>query len=211
MKTKDATNQPLVISFKPQFLADFVSLNREWIEKYFVFEEMDRIQLENPFEAILNRGGEIFFILDQGVALGTMALIPHGPACYELAKMAVSPQARGKGFGDLLIRSGIEWAKGRGAQKITLLSNTVLEPAISLYRKHGFKVVHLGKHPAYERCNIEMELVLDSITSLKNHRNASHANHHENKCHSDAQAQANVSRSKEAPPKTADQIHDRVE
>lgn len=44
--------------------------------------------------------------------------------------------------------------------EITLLSNTILEPAISLYKKHGFETVHLGPHPDYERCNIEMRLML---------------------------------------------------
>jgi ribosomal protein S18 acetylase RimI-like enzyme len=41
-----------------------------------------------------------------------------------------------------------------------LLSNTILNPAISLYQKHGFKTLRQGEHPDYKRCNIEMELQL---------------------------------------------------
>ena len=75
--------------------------------------------------------------------------------------MAVSTGSRGKGYGDVLMTAAIDWAKAKGANEIILLSNTVLEPAITLYRKHGFKVVHRGPHPGYKRCNIEMCLKLD--------------------------------------------------
>lgn len=40
------------------------------------------------------------------------------------------------------------------------LSNTVLAPAIGLYRNHGFETTHLGSHPDYQRCNIVMALQL---------------------------------------------------
>lgn len=53
----------------------------------------------------------------------------------------------------------IEWAREQGAARVTLLSNTVLAPAIALYRKFGF--VQTGaEHPDYRRCNIQMELML---------------------------------------------------
>lgn len=147
-----------VITFNEKYLKDFVRLNREWIETFFRLEPMDVVQLENPYDAILAVGGEIFFVLDERQAIGTCAMIPHGPGCYELAKMAVAPAQRGRGLGDTLMTTAISWAREKGADRIMLLSNTVLEPAISLYTKHGFEVTHLGKHPDYDRCNIEMLL-----------------------------------------------------
>jgi GNAT superfamily N-acetyltransferase len=149
-----------VITFDPKYIPDFVALNREWIEKYFVVEKTDLLQLENPYESILDIGGEIFFILEGEKVVGTCAMIPHGPNSYELAKMAVSPGDQGRGFGDVLMQTAIEWAQAKKAHKVTLLSNTKLEPAITLYHKYGFKTIHLGTHPDYKRCNIEMELVL---------------------------------------------------
>lgn len=151
---------PALITYDPQYLRDFVSLNREWIERHFVVETMDLYQLENPEETILKPGGEIFFILENGCAVGTCAMVPHHHPKFELAKMAVSPQVRGKGYGDLLMRAVKDWAKARGAKSILILSNTVLAPAIALYKKHGAQVIHLGTHPDYDRCNIEMHLPL---------------------------------------------------
>lgn len=149
-----------IVTFDPKYLPAFVELNREWIQKYFVLEPMDLAQLENPYDNILNQGGEIFFLLENERAVGTCAMVPHGASSYELAKMAIAPSARGKGYGDIVMQAAIDWAKAKGATTVTLLSNTVLEPAITLYHKHGFETVHLGPHPDYERCNIEMVLKL---------------------------------------------------
>lgn len=145
-----------ISTFRPEFLPAFVALNRDWIETYFKIEEMDIRQLEDPFSSILDVGGEIFFVLESGTPVGVCAMIPHGEKSYELAKMAVSRSSRGEGIGDLLMKVALEWARGKGAESVTLLSNTVLEPATNLYKKHGFSVVRLGDHPDYARCNIEM-------------------------------------------------------
>jgi GNAT superfamily N-acetyltransferase len=150
----------LVIPYDPRFRAVFVSLNRQWIERYFRLEKNDLEQLERLESAILAPGGEIFFVVEAGRAVGTCAVVPHGERSYEIAKMAVADEAKGRGHGDRLMEACIAWAAGKGARELTILSNTVLEPAIRLYRKHGFETVRLGSHPDYERCNIEMRLAL---------------------------------------------------
>ena len=149
-----------ISTYDPKFLPAYVELNRQWIEHYFQIEQMDLKQLQDPENTILQQGGEIFFALQNEVVLGVCAMIPHGPDSFELAKMVVSVEARGQGVGDRLMEASIAWARARGARSITLLSNTILEPAIRLYRKHGFGVVRLGDHPDYKRCNIEMTLTL---------------------------------------------------
>jgi putative acetyltransferase len=71
--------------------------------------------------------------------------------------MAVDPSAQGKGYGRMLMDRAIEWCKEKGVPEIFILSNTVLSPAINLYKKSGFEVVQLGPHPDYERCNITLK------------------------------------------------------
>ena len=153
-------NEPTVCTFDPAFIPAFVELNRQWIEHYFKIEPMDMKQLEQPYESILAPGGEIFFILENERAIGTCAMVPNAKDSYELAKMAVAPESRGRGLGDILMKVAIAWARAKNAQTITILSNTVLIPAIELYKKHGFETIHLGPHPDYSRCNIEMLLKL---------------------------------------------------
>ncbi len=149
-----------ILTYQPQYRSAFVALNRAWIEKYFRVEKSDLQQLEQPEDFILGPGGEIFFVVENGKAVGTCAMVPHGEENFEIAKMAVEDLARGRGYGDMLMRACIEWARERSVPEITILSNTVLEPAIRLYQKHGFATVNLGPHPDYERCNIEMRLKL---------------------------------------------------
>lgn len=149
-----------LVTYDPRFRHDFVALNRQWIERHFKVERNDLEQLERLEDTILNVGGEIFFVVEGGRAVGTCAMVPHGENSYEIAKMAVADEAKGRGHGDRLMEACIAWGVAKGASEITILSNTVLEPAIRLYRKHGFETVHLGVHPDYERCNIVLKLTL---------------------------------------------------
>ncbi len=145
-----------VVKYDPKYRTAFIDLNTEWIQKYFTLEAADLRQLENPEETILTPGGEIFFILEGDRVVGTCAVVAAGAGRYELAKMAVAPEMRGKHYGDLLMKAVLEWVRSKKATEVFLLSNTDLEPAIALYLKNGFEVASLGKHPDYDRCNIHM-------------------------------------------------------
>ena len=119
-------------------------------------EEADREVFDDPEAAILEPGGEIFFVVEGGEVLGTCAVILHEPGVYEIAKMAVSPSARGRGYGDLLMEATTEFARRAGATKMVIVSNTVLATAIRLYEKHGFVRVPLS-HERFARANIRLE------------------------------------------------------
>jgi ribosomal protein S18 acetylase RimI-like enzyme len=121
------TEKILVVGYQPQYKQAFIALNEEWISTYFKLEEADHKVLNDPDHA------------------------------FELAKMAVSPRVQGKGAGWLLAQAVVAKAKDLGSRNFYLESNTLLKPAINLYRKLGFKEVQ-GCGSAYERCNIQMVL-----------------------------------------------------
>jgi DNA-binding MarR family transcriptional regulator/N-acetylglutamate synthase-like GNAT family acetyltransferase len=147
-----------IVDYEPQYQAMFRELNVEWITTWFKMEEADYKSLDHPEEYILNKGGHIIFALYEGKPVGTCALIKMEDGGFELAKMAVSPLAKGKGIGFILGKAAIEKAKGQGAKRVCLESNTILKPAISLYHKLGFKKI-TGPPSPYERSNIQMELI----------------------------------------------------
>ncbi|MBK6265211.1 GNAT family N-acetyltransferase [Marivirga sp. S37H4] len=151
-----------IIDYEPQYRSVFKSLNEEWISAYFKMEESDYKALDNPDSYILERGGHILVALYKGEPVGVCALIKMENSEYdfELAKMAVSPKAQGKNIGFLIGQAIINKAKVLNASKIYLESNTVLKPAINLYHKLGFQKV-VGKITPYERCNIQMELIIE--------------------------------------------------
>jgi GNAT superfamily N-acetyltransferase len=124
-------------------------------------EKNDYESLDDPEGYILNGGGHIFVALLEAKPVGVCALLKRKDAVYpyELAKMAVAPEARGKHIGWLLGQAIIEKTRELGGRNLFLESNTVLKPAISLYQKLGFKKIK-GPPTPYERCNIQMELKL---------------------------------------------------
>jgi DNA-binding MarR family transcriptional regulator/N-acetylglutamate synthase-like GNAT family acetyltransferase len=146
-----------VVDYKPEYQPAFKQLNEEWITQYFKMEATDYKSLDHPDEYILNKGGHILIALYNNEPVGACALIKMDNDMYELAKMAVSPKAKGKGIGFILGNASIAKAKELGAKKIYLESNTILKPAINLYHKLGFKKV-TGIPSPYERCNIQMIL-----------------------------------------------------
>ncbi len=150
-----------IVDYLPEHAEDFKTLNEKWIITYFKMEDEDRKALYNPKEYILDKGGEILVAVQGKTVLGVCALIKmnHGNYDYELAKMAVSPKVHGKGIGYLLGVSIIEKAKALGATSLYLESNTILKPAISLYKKLRFKKIETQATP-YERSNIQMVLQL---------------------------------------------------
>lgn len=150
-----------VLDYLPEHHTAFQELNEGWITKYFKLEDSDRKALNNPKGYILDSGGKILIAVQNEVVLGVCALLKMQDKKYdyELAKMAVSPEAQGKGIGYLLGKSIIEKARLLKASNLYLESNTILKPAISLYEKLGFKKI-VGHYTPYERCNIQMELKL---------------------------------------------------
>lgn len=158
-----------IVSYEDRFSEAFKTLNVEWISTYFQMEKKDYQSLDNPKEFIIEKGGEILVALFKDEPMGVCALMKMEDPDYdfELAKMAVSPKAHGKGIGFLLGKAIIDRAKERGGKMLYLESNTQLEQAINLYHKLGFKKV-VGRSTPYERCNIQMELDLINSPSHPN-------------------------------------------
>lgn len=149
-----------ILPYQSIFSKAFYELNVEWLETYFYVEEFDKEVLSNPEKYIINPGGHIFFALENKKVLGTVALMPYDKNCFELTKMAVDPKERGRGIGQQMIKYCINFSKKQEINKLILYSNTILENAIHIYRKYGFKEIPKEKNSPYKRGNIKMELIL---------------------------------------------------
>lgn len=144
--------------FEPADQSCFETFNRQWIEEYFEMEQVDEQVLRNPDRHILAKGGAILVAVSADVVVGTVALKYVTPTVFEFTKMAVDIPYRGQKVGKALSLAAIELARALGAKSIILYSNTILAPAIALYKKLGFVQVPLDG--PYKRSNIKMELVL---------------------------------------------------
>jgi GNAT superfamily N-acetyltransferase len=148
-----------LVPYTPAYRAAFRDLNLEWITAHFEVEDEDRRVLNDPEGEILAPGGAILLALEGDTPVGTGALIPTGPQEFELAKMAVTERARGRGIGRALGEALVALARERGAHQVELLSQTTLVAALQLYRSLGFQEVPLGP-VAYKRSDVRMALRL---------------------------------------------------
>lgn len=81
---------------------------------------------------------------------------------FELSKMSVSPELRGRGYGRRILHAAINRARELGAASLFLGSSTKLPNAVHLYESVGFKHVaieQIGPMP-YVRADVFMELEL---------------------------------------------------
>lgn len=147
-----------IARFEPRWRSAFAALNIEWLEHWFTVEACDREVLGDPERFILANGGHILFAVDEADhALGTVALKHEGDGVYELTKMAVSPAARGRGVGRLLMDAALDLYRSLPARELFLESSSLLGPALALYESVGFRhhpAPRAGSH--YARADVHM-------------------------------------------------------
>ena len=83
----------------------------------------------------------------------------HSDTTYEISKMSVTSSFQGLGLGRAMLIEILKIAKGLGAERIGIISNTILESAIGLYKSIGFVELPLTSD-AYERGNSSLLLEL---------------------------------------------------
>ena len=126
-------------------------IHDEWLHRHELWEQADQDQLDDPHGSIVGHGGEIKGIMVGGILAATTAFAPVGSQFakkWELIKMAVHPAHRGNGLGKLLLRWTLDHLvdkirkSGGGQGSISLDSSTKLSAALTLYKSHGFVVMH---------------------------------------------------------------------
>jgi putative acetyltransferase len=174
----DKVLSPVVIRpFEAGDAEAFRVLNEAWISTLFRLEEKDREVLNDPVGKILAPGGQIFIAerrsLPAGIAvrdvarIGCCALIAMSDGSFELAKMAVAEQERGRGVGRQILEYVVREMRSQGARRLYLETNSSLGNAIHLYEEAGFRRIDPAKltPSGYERADVFMELVFDHSLS----------------------------------------------
>lgn len=155
-------SEPSIIDFDPRWREDFARLNVEWLQRWFVVEPVDHEVLGDPEAHILAAGGRVLFALETDAAgavraVGTVALKHEGEGVFELTKMAVAPDARGRGIGRQLMLAAFEAYRELQGRELFLESSSKLGPALALYESVGF-VHHQAPRPGshYARADVYM-------------------------------------------------------
>jgi GNAT superfamily N-acetyltransferase len=89
----------------------------------------------------ISRGGNFLGYLPEATGSGPAGLIGgyvEEPGMVELVSMYVRPRARGRGVGEALIATVIDWAAARNATSVHLWVTETNKPALLLYERCGF-------------------------------------------------------------------------
>ena len=92
---------------------------------------------------LFQQQGSIYYVAEiNGELMGGAGIFPSPglPAdTCELVKMYLSPAARGKGIGKMLIEKALQFAEDTGYRKVYIETMPELRKAMSVYEKFGFK------------------------------------------------------------------------
>lgn len=146
-----------IVDYQPIHADAWKALNEAWLaEGGFEVEPKDRLVLEDPQGRILDKGGRIFIALHHGDVVGCCALLPMSDGGREVAKMTVTPAARGLGLARRLLQACEDAARDAGAHRLYLETSSTLKSARALYDSFGFQP--LPPAPTdYARADVWME------------------------------------------------------
>lgn len=147
-----------IIPFEEKYRQDFIDFNTDWIVSNFGFlEGHDKDTFEKIDEA-LKAGAMIFFAVEKDAALATCMAAPMEGTTWEICKLGSNKNLPHKGAGSAVFEAAMKWALNHGAERLFILSNKKLKPALHIYRKFGFKEIKL-KDYEYVRGNIAFEYI----------------------------------------------------
>ena len=146
-----------IIPYRREYKEDFINLSLQWLEKDSLLEPEDIVMLDNV-EAMIAEGAMLFFAVEEHTLLAACMIHPLSGGVWELCKLGVPEEHRGKGAGRAVFHACMEYAKNSGAEKVVLVSNHVLTTAIAMYERYGFTYVPLDPaYAIYKTADVQME------------------------------------------------------
>ncbi|MEM9134962.1 MAG: GNAT family N-acetyltransferase [Actinomycetota bacterium] len=116
----------------------------EWLRAAVGVEPLDEqpaiaTELADLAAVYDGRAARLFLAFDGPLAVGMVAVRPHDDGTAELKRLYLRPVARGRGLADRLVEQAVQAAADGGHRAIWLESmRGVMEPALAVYRRHGF-------------------------------------------------------------------------
>lgn len=145
-----------VIHFSEKYRQDFVDMNTDWIVSHFGSLEEHDMETFNKIDEQMQAGAMIFFAVENDTALATCMAAPMEGATWEICKLGSNKNVPHRGAGSAVFEASMKWAMDHGAERLFIVTNSKLKPALHIYEKYGFKEIKLADY-GYTRGNIAFE------------------------------------------------------
>jgi DNA-binding MarR family transcriptional regulator/predicted GNAT family acetyltransferase len=142
-------------------LRDLVVGDLGWVTHRQAILYLDAFRWDGTYEALIAKilgefamshdpARERAWIADgAGAVLGSVFLVRESDAVAKLRLLYVEPCARGKGVGGRLVAACVNFARSAGYRKMTLWTQSILEPARRIYASQGFRCVASETHHSF--------------------------------------------------------------
>ena len=97
----------------------------------------------------LERGGDFLVAFLEGRLVSSGGYVPLSSTEVEIRRMRVHPRHQRRGFGQALLSALERRAVGKGYRSVYLETTVLQEPALALYRKHGYQGIGRGEKHGY--------------------------------------------------------------
>ncbi|OPL08607.1 MAG: hypothetical protein AVO33_10305 [delta proteobacterium ML8_F1] len=139
-------------------LRDFTPIDLGWVVDRHVMLYRDEYGFDDTFRQYVHgpvmtfyenfkKGEENLWIAeDEGVRVGMIAIVKSDDRTAQLRWFLIEPEARGKGLGNLMMQTAIDFTRERGYRKLFLWTVAHLDTARYLYEKYGFYITETAEH-----------------------------------------------------------------
>lgn len=134
------------------------------INPFLLYEQMDEAAFNPIFAELAQKELVFIYFNEERLPVGMFKLVPHtyrSAHIVYLGGVAVHPRWAGKGYGFLMMKSIIDYAREIGFLRIELSVSVLNLKAMSLYEKVGFeKEGTLKKYTYLKEKNIFIDEIL---------------------------------------------------
>jgi DNA-binding MarR family transcriptional regulator/GNAT superfamily N-acetyltransferase len=112
--------------------------------------EINEAEVVAAFLRNFKPGREQCWIADvDGEMAGSIFLTDEGSGLSRLRLLYVEPRFQGRGIGEALVSTCLDFARAVGYERMTLWTHTILESARRIYARHGFQIVATEEHDTF--------------------------------------------------------------
>lgn len=126
VSTKNADKEILTLfSEQDDYMIDFLGDDKKYYTRYSSNEHLENI----------------WVIYSESFPIGCIAYRKKAEGTGEVKRLYIRKEYRGKGISKELLRTVERYAQEQGCKTLFLDTRITLEPAVSIYRSFGFKIV----------------------------------------------------------------------